>query len=304
MDLVTLHVGDLDLMTRYYRDALTLDVLPADVSATALAERTAVAADPRAETVVLGRGDVPLVVLRRARDLPAARPGQAGLFHTAVLFDDAPGLARAVASAARTAPGSFVGSADHLVSEAFYFTDPEGNGVELYTDRPRETWGWDARGVRMDTLRLDPNAYLAEHLDPESWGRLRERDTAPLATSDDRAALGHVHLQVGDVDVARDFYVGVLGFAETATVPGALFVSAGGYHHHMAMNTWNSRGAGPRAASLGLGQVAIVVPTADDVTALAGRLDAAGVGSRHDGETLRFDDPWRTLVEVRAAPAA
>jgi catechol 2,3-dioxygenase len=303
MDAVTLHVRDLDLMTRYYRDALSLAVLPTpDTLELPDGAR-------RAETVVLGRRETPLVVLHRARELPVPGRGEAGLFHTAVLFDDEPALAHALASVATTAPSTFVGSADHLVSQAFYFTDPEGNGVELYADRPRDSWGWDANGVRMDTIYLDPNSFLADHLSDASRDALAgPRDAAPVRVgagageaSGAGAVVGHVHLQVGDVPAARAFYVDALGFEETATVPGALFVSAGGYHHHMAMNTWNSRGAGPRASSLGLGKVAITVPGADDVGALRERLARAGVAVRDDGATLRFDDPWRNLLEVRAA---
>lgn len=300
MDAVTLHVRDLDLMTRYYRDALSLVVLPTPEGLSLPVGAR------RAETVVLGRGRTPLVVLHRTPDLPVPGRREAGLFHTAVLFDDEPGLAHALASVATTAPSTFIGSADHLVSQAFYFTDPEGNGVELYADRPRETWAWDESGVRMDTIHLDPNAFLDEHLTDAS----RDLLAAPRAEAGERAAaapggpggavVGHVHLQVGDVPAARAFYVDALGFEETAAVPGALFVSAGGYHHHMAMNTWNSRGAGPRASSLGLGAVAITVPGADDVGALGERLARAGVGVQDDGAVLRFSDPWHNRLEVRA----
>ncbi|MBD5786960.1 VOC family protein [Cellulosimicrobium terreum] len=300
MGQVTLHVRDLDLMARYYRDALSLAVLP-------VPETLALPDGARlAESVVLGRGATPLVVLHRTPDLPVPGRREAGLFHTAVLFDDEPGLAHALASVATTAPSTFVGSADHLVSQAFYFTDPEGNGVELYADRPRESWGWDENGVRMDTIHLDPNTFLADHLSDTS----RELLSGPRDEAGERlaagasgpggAVVGHVHLQVGDVASARSFYVDALGFEETATVPGALFVSAGGYHHHMAMNTWNSRGAGPRASSLGLGKVALTVPAQDDVGALGARLARAGVATQDDGAVLRFEDPWRNRVEVSA----
>ncbi|MBD7980804.1 VOC family protein [Oerskovia sp. Sa2CUA9] len=292
MDAVTLHVADLDLMTRYYRDALSLAVLtPSDAL---LAAIPGAGAGSRDETVVLGRGATPLVVLRRGQDLPRARRGEAGLFHTALLFDDAPALAAAVASVARTAPSTFVGSGDHLVSEAFYFTDPEGNGVELYHDRPRETWTWQDGQVAMDTLYIDPNAFMQEHLTDAALERALSTDVV----GPDDTVVGHVHLQVGDIATAREFYVDTLGFEATASLPSALFVSAGGYHHHMAMNTWNSQGAGPRASTLGLGQVAISVPSEDDVTALVDRLSRRGIQMRHDGATLRFDDPWKNLIEV------
>lgn len=282
MTAVSLLVGDLDAMTAYYRDVIALDVL--DVAAPS--EQPG-AGRPGA-SVVLGRHGAPIVVLRHAPDLPRAGRGQAGLFHTAILFEDREGLAAAVASAATQAPGSYVGSADHLVSLAFYFTDPEGNGIELYWDRERTAWQWDGSRPRMDTLPLDPNAFLGAHLTDDGLEHPRTGN----------AGVGHVHLQVGDVELARSFYVDALGFEVTGLMHGALFVAAGGYHHHMAMNTWNSAGAGPRASSLGLGEVAILVPARDDLGALAARLTHHGVAVRDDGAALAFEDPWRNLIRV------
>jgi len=280
MDAVTLLVADLDAQLRFYRDTLRLEVLDEPF------ERLA---EPRGSArVTLGRGGVPLVVLRHTPDLPPPRPGSAGLFHTALVFDDRADLAATLLSVARRAPRSFVGSADHLVSLAFYLTDPEGNGVELYWDRARELWHRSQNGeIVMDTLRLDPNAFLSEHL-------VDEQAVAG-------AAIGHVHLQVGDVPAARAFYVDALGFEVTATWHGALFVSAGGYHHHIAVNTWNSAGAGPRASALGLGEVRVLVPTADDIAALRDRVAFARLAAEDDGATLRFADPWRNVVRVAAA---
>ncbi|MBB1012071.1 VOC family protein, partial [Dietzia kunjamensis] len=111
-------------------------------------------------------------------------------------------------------------------------------------------------------------------------------------------ALGHVHLQVGDIGTARDFYVDALGFEVMSDVGSALFIAAGGYHHHIAVNTWGTAGAGPRAAALGLGRVNIELPTADDVDALRQRLTDHRIETRHDGAVLRFDDPWGTVIEV------
>lgn len=282
MDAVTLLVGDLDRQLRFYRDAVGLDVLPDP------GERFG---EARPDVVTLGRGTTPLVVLRHTPDLPPAQRGAAGLFHTALLFDDRASLAATLASVAQRAPETYVGSADHLVSLAFYLTDPEGNGVELYWDRSRDQWQHDADGrVVMDALRLDPNGFVREHL-------AQDLDQRPEGD----AVVGHVHLQVGDVPSARAFYVDALGFDVTAEWHGALFVSAGGYHHHLAMNTWNSAGAGPRASALGLGEVRIVVPTADDLGALADRVAFAGTRPVDDGATLLFEDPWRNVVRVSAA---
>ena len=272
MGTVMLKVGDMNLMTDYYQRALGLEVV---------AEQDG--------GLYLGRLQTPLVHLAPAPGLNVPGRGEAGLFHTALLFDNQAALAATVASAAQYEPQSFTGSADHLVSEAFYFSDPEGNGIELYWDRPRETWDWDGKNVVMDSLALPPQRYLQDHLTQESVDG--QRGTG--------AGVGHVHLQVGDVQSAHDFYVGTLGFEKTAGWHGqALFVSAGRYHHHMAMNVWNSRGAGPRRDTLGLGEVLIEVPSGDDVGALADRLKVAGVASHHTGAELRFEDPWRNRIRV------
>ena len=272
MGTVMLKVGDMKVMTDYYQRALGLDVV---------AEQDG--------GLYLGRRQKPLVHLAPAPGLAIPSRGEAGLFHTALLFEDQPSLAATVATAAQYEPQSFTGSADHLVSEAFYFNDPEGNGIELYWDRPREAWSWEGKNVVMDSLALPPQRYLEQFLSEASIAGQREAE----------AGVGHVHLQVGDVHSAQEFYVGTLGFEKTAGWHGqALFVSAGGYHHHMAMNVWNSRGAGPRRDTLGLGEVLIEVPSGDDVGALADRLKTAGVQSHHTGAELRFEDPWRNRIRV------
>jgi catechol 2,3-dioxygenase len=272
MGTVMLKVGDMKLMTDYYQRALGLEVV---------AEQDG--------GLYLGRLNKPLVHLAPAPGLNLPGRGEAGLFHTALLFEDQAALAATVATVAQYEPRSFTGSADHLVSEAFYFNDPEGNGIELYWDRPRENWSWNGKDVVMDSLALPPQRYLQEHLTQESVDS-RQRTAA---------GVGHVHLQVGDVHTAQDFYVGTLGFEKTAGWHGqALFVSAGGYHHHMAMNVWNSRGAGPRRDTLGLGEVLIEVPSGDDVGALADRLKVSGVPAHHTGAELRFEDPWRNSIRV------
>jgi len=272
MGPVTLKVGDLDAMTAYYRDAVALQVLSAT-----------------GDTATLGRGTTPVVILEHAPELNHASPRDAGLFHTAILFDTEEALAAAVYSVASKYPKTFAGSADHLVSKAFYFSDPEGNGVELYWDRERSAWSWVHGSVEMATLGLDPNAFLGENLTDEAVAE-------PLIGG---AQVGHVHLQVGDVTSAREFYVDTLGFEETAVYGAqALFVSAGGYHHHMAMNTWKSAGAGPRLPALGLARVDIEVPSHDDLGALTERMTHHGVAVRDDGRTVSFDDPWANLIRV------
>jgi len=292
MGAVTLDVADLDALTAYYRDGVGLEVLTSEP-----------ARDGEPAIVTLGRtrrdasgataASIPLVVLRHSPTLRHAGPRDAGLFHTAILFETQAALAAAVATVAQRHPGTFTGSSDHLVSQAFYFDDPEHNGVELYWDRDRTEWSWVHGRVEMSTLFLDPNGFLREHLTEEA---LAAHGSAP-------ASVGHVHLSVGDVATARDFYVDRLGFDLTTTYGDqAIFVSAGGYHHHMAMNTWRSRGAGVRTRALGLGQVDIVLPDADELGATAERLRHHGLAVRDDGRTLEVDDPWGTVL--RLAPAA
>ena len=275
MGPVTLRVADLDAMTRYYRDAIALRVI-----------------DETPGTVTLGRGATPVMVLEHSPELTHASPRDAGLFHTAILFDTEEALAAAVYSVAQKYPGTFTGSSDHLVSKAFYFNDPENNGVELYWDRERSSWSWVHGTIEMGTVYLDPNRFLQENL----------TDAAIEQPEIGGARVGHVHLQVGDIDTAREFYVNRLGFDATIAIPcQALFVSAGGYHHHMAMNTWNSRGAGPRQLALGLGRVDIEVHALDDVGELTERMKHFGIDTRDDGRSVTFDDPWANLIRVTVA---
>ncbi|GAA1634928.1 MULTISPECIES: VOC family protein [Brevibacterium] len=277
MDAVTLRVGDLDLMTDYYRNALALEPLEE-------------ASRGREVHRVLGRGTTPMVKFVSTPDLPVGSRRSAGLFHTAFLFETPESLAATVAHAAANTRSRFLAAQDHLVSQAFYFSDPEGNGIELYVDRDRAQWGHSPAGeIEMDSIGFDPNAFLREHLDS---GTLTSASELP-------GTVGHVHLQVGDLDAAREFYVGALGFEPTnSTMPGAVFASAGGYHHHVAMNTWNSLGAGPRAASLGLGDLAITVPAREDLDALVERLTARSLPFADEERSVRLADPWGTQVTV------
>lgn len=275
MGTVTLKVADLDRMLAFYRDGVGLDLLGQDV-----------------DSAILGRPGRPSLVLQVAPELKHAGEHEAGLYHTAFLFAEKSDLAAAVYSVAQKYPSSFTGSSDHFVSNAFYFDDPEGNGVELYWDTERKFWEWNGSSVRMGTVYLDPNLFLRENL----------TETGAVKPGDGDAGIGHVHLKVGDIPTAKKFYVDTLGFETTFEYGSqALFVSAGGYHHHVGMNTWHSSGAGTRTPALGLGQVSIEIPTADDLGSLRERLGAASIQVIDDGNELRFDDPWANLVRVHAA---
>lgn len=272
---VSLNVSDVEAVAAFYQDGVGLTRLEEDD-----------------DGVVLGSAGAPLLALLHRPELPNPSAGAAGLFHTAVLFEERPALAAALYATATKFSESFTGSADHLVSLAFYFDDPEGNGVELYWDRPRDDWRWQDGTVAMDTLPLDPNRFIAEHHGGAS------EPAAPVGAA---ATIGHVHLKVGDIEAARSFYVDTLGFDVTVgTWPGALFVSAGGYHHHLGMNVWQSRGAPPREPSLGLAGFETLVPDHEALSDIARRLDGSGVEFESSPDGLTFMDPWNTRVSVRA----
>jgi len=268
MGAVTLWVADLDSMIHYYEHGVGLRVLSQDNGRT-----------------VLGQANREIVILEHKPAMKYASPHEAGLFHTAILFPSEAALAKAVHSVATNYPGLFTGSADHLVSKAFYFNDPEGNGVELYWDRAKTEWSWVHGNIEMDTIFLDPNEFLRENLTD--------------AKVDEDKRVGHVHLCVGSVAAAEDFYVKMLGFEKTLNWGGqALFVSAGGYHHHMAMNTWRSKGAGKRQLALGLGKVEIKLDTTDELLATKERLAFYKQEVRNDEHRFSVEDPWGNLITL------
>jgi len=274
MGAVTLWVADLDSMIRYYRDAVGLTLF-SELNGRA----------------VLGQGATEILILEHKPMMKHASPHEAGLFHTAILFPSQAALAKSVYSVAQKYPGTFTGSADHLVSKAFYFNDPEGNGVELYWDRDRSEWSWAHGSIEMDTIFLDPNEFLRENLTE--------------AAVEEEKKVGHVHLSVGSITAAEEFYVKMLGFEKTLNWGGAaLFVSAGGYHHHMAMNTWRSKGAGKRQLALGLGKVEIVLETQDQVLETKERLHFYGLDSSFDSGIAKVEDPWGNIISLQSKTTA
>jgi catechol 2,3-dioxygenase len=274
MGAVTLKVGNLDPMIAYYQDGVGLTLLAQE-----------------GDSAILGRPGKPSLILQVAPELQHASVNAAGLFHTAFLFETKADLASSVLSVARKFPNTFTGSSDHYVSTAFYFDDPEGNGVELYWDTSRTEWEWNNGEVKMGTIYLDPNLFLQENL----------TEAGSVAALQGNTRVGHVHLKVGDIQTAKQFYVDTVGFEVTIEYgTQALFVSAGGYHHHLGMNTWQSAGAGTRTPALGLGEVSIKVPTPDDLGALAERLRSRSVPLTADGRELTFFDPWANSVRVIA----
>lgn len=206
---VSLRVRDLAGLTAFYRDSIGLSVLSQD-----------------AERVVLGAGGEPLVKLEAGAQRPSSA---AGLFHMAILLPSRRDLGNWLRHAAETGVG-LEGASNHLVSEALYLSDPEGNGIEIYRDRSRPEWPrLDGGRLKMATERLDLDALL------------RDADDRAYAGMPEGTVMGHVHLRVGDVARAEGFYRDALGFEVTVHYPGASFMATGGYHHHVAANTAQPR---------------------------------------------------------------
>jgi catechol 2,3-dioxygenase len=277
MGPVRLTVGDLDRARDFYRDAIGLTELERSNGIVRLGT-----ADP---------SEPPVVELVGDPDSPPRPRGTSGLFHLAILVPTRPDLARTLQRVAE-AGWRLSGASDHLVSEALYTSDPEGNGIELYRDRPREEWPVRDGVLQMDTLPLDLDGVL---------GELRPEDgDAPMPAG---TRIGHVHLNVGDLTAAEAFYSGALGFDVTVRgYPGALFVSAGGYHHHLGLNTWAGEGASPPpAGSRGLREFEIVLPSADALAAEEDRLREGGFEPERDSDLVRVTDPSGNRVVLAAA---
>ena len=271
---VHLRVSDLDRSLTFYNQVLGLDVLSSD-----------------AESAALGAGGRALVSLR-ALSGAIPRPRRAtGLYHFAVLVPDRASLGHALARLV-SARWPLQGASDHGVSEAIYLGDPDGLGIEIYRDRPQDEWPRDANGLAMVSDPLDLRALLDEAV----------RDGEVPATVPPETRMGHVHLQVRELDEAEAFYHGALGFdVMQRMAPGALFVSAGGYHHHVGLNTWGVAGAPPAPESApGLDHVEVLLPDAAALEATRSTLARQGVSLQaRDGGWLAVD-PSSNAVLVRA----
>lgn len=270
--LVTLAVRDSARVAAFYREVLGLEDLGTD-------DREA----------LLGAGGVPLLRLRGDAGLVPASRSEAGLFHTAFLLPSRADLGRWLAFAAERGL-RLQGASDHKVSEAVYLADPEGNGIEIYADRAPSVWTDATGAIVMTTDPLDASSLLAEAAGTAWHG-------APAGT-----LVGHVHLQVGATDIADAFYSALLGFDIATRYPGASFYGSGGYHHQLAGNIWNSRGAGPREAGCtGLAELQIVLREADRLGAIADAARKAGLAVADAGDGLALADPWGTRLRLTAA---
>jgi catechol 2,3-dioxygenase len=234
-------------------------------------------------------GGDPIVELH---ELPGARPvprrGRLGLYHYAILVPDRATLGRFVAHLAEI--GASAGMSDHLVSEAIYLSDPDGLGIEVYADRPRDTWRYEGRQIAMTTMPLDADDLV------------RAGGDAPWTGMPNGTVIGHVHLHVGDLAQAEAFYHDALGLDKVVWgYPGALFLSAGGYHHHLGTNTWAAGAAPADEGDARLLEWEMILPDAETVSIVANNLELAGytVGRSSSG-TVVVHDPWGTALRLRA----
>ena len=266
---VTLQVGDLGRSLAFYEEVLGLRPDRHGTSSATLR-----AADGRVLVVLEGRPGV----------TPVPPGGTFGLYHFAILLPAREDLGRFLRHLGRA--GIRPGMADHLVSEALYLSDPDGLGIEVYADRPREQWRRQGGELAMSTEPLDVRGVMAAGGDVEWTGM-------PAGT-----VMGHVHLHVGDLDEAAAFYHAALGLDKTVwSYPGALFMSAGGYHHHLGTNTW-ARGGAPRENQARLLSWNLVVPRDEDASAAAASLAAAAYGVREDADAFTAIDPWGTALRI------
>ena len=260
---VTLAVSNLPASVEFYSGVMGLETIEHD-----------------GVRALLGAGGTPKLELHALDRSAPAPPRSTGLFHVAWLHPDRASLAETVQRIGR-ARWPFTGASDHAVSEALYLDDPDGLGIEIYVDRPRESWepGPDGHGVRMVTLPLDVEDLLAQS--PGEPGGL----ISPATT------IGHVHLKVSDLDRTGSFYRDI-GFEEQAHIPSADFVSAGGYHHHIGLNTWQSAGGAPAGEHApGLRQVRFELAGADEVDAVAAAAEREGAQVERSGAGVAIRDP-------------
>ena len=236
-------------------------------------------------------GEPAVIELRGDSRAPRLNRRATGLYHLAILVPTRRDLAFALARLGHT-HWPLDGASDHLVSEALYLSDPDGNGIEIYRDRPRSEWRRVGDQLQMSTLPLDLDSLLGE-----LRGATELQVRAPAGTR-----IGHVHLQVSDLAPAEAFYHGLLGFdVMVRGYPGALFVSAGGYHHHIGLNTWHSAGAAaPPAGSVGLRSFTIELPDQRGLEHVLARIEAAGSPVTREPGGALVRDPFGNGVVLTA----
>jgi catechol 2,3-dioxygenase len=285
MGAVHIAVTDGDRALRFYRDYVGLTPL-----------------DPGEGTIRMGAGNREIVVLHPGAERPVV-PHTSGLYHLAILVPDRRELARVIARLG--ALGWDQSPTDHVMTKANYLWDPDGNGIEVYTESPEDGTLGFANGT---FVAYDKDGRQRSGRDPidmtELFSHLTEDDSieAPLPAA---TKMGHVHLHVADVDEALGFYHDLIGFDVMGHVPGVGFISAGGYHHHLGLNEWAGRGARPAPpGSAGLRQFTIELPTGRDLNDVVGRLEGGGVQVSESGDGFLATDPSANAVHFKVRDSA
>ncbi|RFU64725.1 VOC family protein [Peribacillus glennii] len=270
---VHLKVQDLNRSLNFYQEIIGLRIL----------EQT------ENRVLLTADGKIPLLKIEQPENVTPNQPNRTGLYHFALLVPKRSDLAEVLLHLLQ-AGYPLQGASDHLVSEAIYLADPDGNGIEIYRDRPSESWNWDGRDVVMTTEPLQAQNLLAE-------GKGNEWQGLPSGT-----IMGHIHLQVSDLDAAEKFYCKGLGLILVNSKYGqsARFVSSGGYHHHIGLNTWHSKGA-PAADenSVGLKLFSLVLPSQEARSRAVAQVREMGAIVIEENGTPFAKDPSGNLIELQ-----
>ncbi|KGM44909.1 VOC family protein [Neobacillus niacini] len=265
---VNLKVKNLDYALTFYQNIMGFKVLEK--------------ADRKA--VLTANGKTPLVTLEQPENVIAKEGRTSGLYHFAILLPSRADLSVFLRHFLST--GYELGAADHYVSEALYITDPDGNGIEVYRDRPSNEWSWKDGLVDMATVELDGNGLLAES--NAEWTGL------PPGT-----IMGHIHLHVGELRKAEEFYTKGLGFTVVSHYPQAVFLSTGGYHHHIAINMWQGEGVpAPPKNSVGLNWYSLVFPDASERESAMERLKQLGASVEKEADYYVTSDPSGNQIRL------
>jgi catechol 2,3-dioxygenase len=270
---VRLQVADLERSLSYYQTVIGLRVINHE--------------ETRAALGAFGSDKVIIELNEKKGVAPIPRRGRLGLYHFAILLPDRGALGRFLRHLAEV--GEYAGMSDHLVSEALYLTDPDGLGIEVYADRPRSSWNLSGTNLSMGSVHLDTED-LIRAAGAEPW------TGAPAGTK-----IGHVHLYVSDLETAEKFYHEAVGFDKIRLeFPGALFMSAGGYHHHLGTNTWSATSPQATDSDARLLEWTVEISSADALDKLRESLTKSGFAAASDANSVTTVDPWTTRVRFRA----
>jgi catechol 2,3-dioxygenase len=266
---VHLNVLDLDRSVRFYKEVIGFKVLEQG------SEKAVLTAD----------GKTPLLIVEQPKNVTPKEPHRSGLYHFALLLPERADLGMIIKHFSQNSIR--IGASDHLVSEALYLSDPDGNGIEIYTDRDPSVWSWESEKVAMSTDPLDAESIVAESAG-QTW------DGLPAGT-----LMGHVHLHVANLPKTEIFY-NALGFEVVSNYPQALFMSNGKYHHHIGLNTWNGEGVPrPIEGSVGLQSYTLIYPNEATVKEAITKVEALDAKVELNGSGFMTEDPSGNRIILR-----